>query len=406
MSDDRRDGITRREVLALGGAVSAALLAEGGLGAARVLAAEPELPQIPRRVLGKTGKKIPILLMGGDSGFDKVFDPRLAEGLRFGLDYVDAADCYAGGTCETSLGAFLKRANARDKMWITSKSDAHDPAGFVKTVDQSLARLGTTYVDLMFLHNLGDARRLNDELAATVSKLKGEGKIRHFGFSTHTGNVVEMLHLAAKTPWVEAVMFRYNFRKYGDKELNAAMDAAHRAGVGLIAMKTQGSEAERDAWKQFQQNGRWTKHQAVLKSVWSDARISAAVSNMDTLEKLRQNIAAAVDKSDLTAAEEHELQRYAALTRSLACDGCDQHCGAALREHAGAQAGEVRIADTLRYLMYHDTYGRAGRARELFAALPEPARNLARLDFAPASRACPHGVDVAALMSRAASVLS
>ena len=74
MNDDRRDGITRRTVLALGGAVSAALLAEGGLGAARVLAAEPELPQIPRRVLGKTGKKIPILLMGGDGGFDKVFE--------------------------------------------------------------------------------------------------------------------------------------------------------------------------------------------------------------------------------------------------------------------------------------------------------------------------------------------
>ena len=406
MSDDRRDGITRRKVLALGGAVSAALLAEGGLGAARVLAAEAELPQIPRRILGKTGKKIPILLMGGDAGFDKVFDPRLAEGMRFGLDYVDAADCYAGGTCETSLGAFLKRTNARDKMWITSKSDAHDPAGFAKTVDQSLARLGTSYVDLMFLHNLGDARNLNDEMAATVLKLEGEGKIRHFGFSTHTGNVVEMLHLAARTPWVEAVMFRYNFRKYGDKELNAAMDAAHGAGVGLIAMKTQGSEAERDAWKQFQQNGRWTKHQAVLKSVWSDPRISAAVSNMDTLDKLRQNIGAAVDKSDLSAAEEHELQRYAALTRSLACDGCDQHCGSALRERGGEDAADVRIADTLRYLMYHDTYGRTDRARELYAALPASARDLASLDLGPASRACPHGVDVAALVKRAAAVLA
>ena len=398
-----RDGITRRDVLAMGGAVSAALLAEGSLGAVRALAADAVLPKIPRRVLGKTGKEIPILLMGGDNGFDKVFDPRLAEGLRYGLDYVDAADCYAGGNCETSLGAFVKRLKSRDEIWITSKSDAHDPVGFVKTLEQSLARLGTSYVDLMFLHNLSEPRFLNDELAKTVARLKAEGKIRHFGFSSHATNVVELLNLAAKTAWVEAVMFRYNFRKYGDKELNAAMDAAHASGVGLIAMKTQGSEAERDVWKQFQQNGRWTKHQAVLKSVWADTRISAAVSGMDTLEKLRQNIGAAVDRTDLTALEDGEIERYALATRSLACDGCDQLCGEAMRE-AGA-SDDLRIADTLRFLTYHEGYGRTERARELYAMLPVAARSVAHLDFGPANRACPHGVDVAALVKRAASVL-
>ena len=51
-------------------------------------------------------------------------------------------------------------------------------------------------------------------------------------------------------------------------------------------MKTQGSEASasRDAWQKFEQTGKWTKHQAVLKAVWADDRIAAAVcSDMDNV---------------------------------------------------------------------------------------------------------------------------
>jgi hypothetical protein len=46
---------------------------------ARALAAAPI--QVPRRVLGKTGEKIPILLMGGSMHMDPRFDPRLAEAV-------------------------------------------------------------------------------------------------------------------------------------------------------------------------------------------------------------------------------------------------------------------------------------------------------------------------------------
>ena len=137
----------------------------------------------------------------------------------------------------------------------------------------------------------------------------------------------------------------------------------------------------------------------MLKAVWEDERISAAVSAMDTFEKLRENVAAALDRGPLAAAEREALDRYAAATRSFACDGCDRLCGATV-------PADVRIGDTLRYLTYHDSYGRTEEARELFAALPGGARSLSGVDFAPASRACPHGLDVAALMRRAESVLA
>ena len=394
MGEPRRT-ITRRELLELGGlAASTALLPRSLLGA------DQALPQVPRRVLGKTGQQVPILLLGGASGFDPRFDPKIAEALRYGANYIDAADCYAGGRCETSVGAFHQRAKNRAAMWITSKSDKHDPEGFARTLDDSLKSLQTDYVDMYFLHGLTDARYLSPELATTVDRLKKTGKMRHFGFSCHGGNVVELLQKAASLPWVETVMFRYNFRQYGDRELNAAMDVAHRSGVGLIAMKTQGSEAGfRDAWKKFEQTGKWNKYQAVLKAVWADERISAAVSDMDTFEKLRANLDAALDRNALSQAERSALERYAADTRSLACDGCDHICGPAV-------AAPVRIGDTLRFLMYHDVYGQPEKARRLFQALPAEAQRLAGVDFAPANQACPHRVDVAGLMLRAGEVLA
>lgn len=397
-----KDQLTRREMLALGGAAGAGLLLGGYPRAAsakgKVEAAAP--PQVPRRVLGKTGKEVPILLMGGAMAFDQVFDPKLAEAYRYGVNYFDTADCYAGGTSETAIGAFHTRAKLRKKIWITSKSDEHEPEGFEKIFARSLQRLKTSYIDLYFLHMLQDPKYLNKSMMRCADKLKKSGQLRFFGFSCHGGNVADLLQLAAKTPWVDAVMFRYNFRQYGNRELNLAIDACVKAKVGLIAMKTQASAASfKDKWAQFEKRGKWNKHQAVLKSVWADERISAAVSAMDTLEKLRQNIAAALDKSKLTSREEQELERYASATRALACDGCDQICSARL-------STPVRIGDTMRYLMYHDVYGQQAEARRLFGALPAEARQLTSVDFRPASAACPHGVDIGWHMRRATRVLS
>jgi len=401
--------LTRRDLLKMGFSAGAAFSLAGPLGANVVRAdddkpkpvgSDTTLPQVPRRVLGKTGETVPILLMGGAMKLDSRFDPKLAEAFRFGVDYIDAADCYNGGRCEAAVGNYLAKSDVRKKTWITSKSDQHDPMGFETTLTRGLDRMQTDYFDMYYLHAVEDPSPLsNNDLRATVERLKKEGKIRFFGFSCHDGNVDELLQLAAKTPWVDSVMFRYNFAQYGNKALNDAIDACVKANVGLIAMKTQRSEVSfEDSWKKFQTKGKWSKHQAVLKAVWEDERISAAVSHMDTFEKLKQNIAAAVDRFELGRADLDALGRYAAATRHEACDGCDHICNAAVE-------APVKIGATLRYLMYHDVYGEKEKARELFRQLPEQAQQLRGVDFGGANRACPFGVNVAAHMKRASEVL-
>lgn len=359
----------------------------------------PPLPQVPRRVLGKTGESIPILLVGCAMSFDQRFDPRLAEAMRFGVNYFDTADCYAGGTSETAIGHFVRRLGNRKAVWITTKSCPHDVPGMLRTLEQSLQRLQTDYVDLFFLHALVHKERLSPEMKRTVTDLKQAGKIRYFGFSCHNHTVAELLQEAARLDWIDAVMFKYNFREYGNRELNDAMDACHKAGVGLIAMKTQGSAASFEEHVKKFEGSRFNRHQAVLKAVWADPRITAAVSHMDTLEKMKQNIAAALDRRELTEADRAALMQYAAQTRCGYCAGCDHICGAALPP-------DIRVADTLRFLTYHDAYGDPEKARMLFARLPPAARHWEHVDFTAAARLCPNGVNLPALMQRAAQVLT
>jgi predicted aldo/keto reductase-like oxidoreductase len=120
---------------------------------------------------------------------------------------------------------------------------------------------------------------------------------------------------------------------------------------------------------------------------------------LDTLGKLRENVAAAVDKSNLSALETQSLEHYAAATRHYTCDGCDHICGAHVDK-------PVRIGDTMRFLMYHDVYGEKDKARRLFKELPAEAKQLKGVDFERATRACPHGVNIAYHMKRAGKILA
>ncbi|HEY8946113.1 MAG TPA: aldo/keto reductase [Polyangiaceae bacterium] len=392
MSDSRE--ISRRRLLVLSGAATAGnLLPVTEAAAAR--------PKVPRRTLGKTKQSIPILLLGGGSGFKGSFDPRIKIALDYGVNYIDTARKYAGGRSEPHAANTLHQLKAREKTWITSKTGSWDAPGFEKAVNESLAAMKTSYVDLYYLHELDDPAPLDDkQLIQTVERLKKSGKLKFFGFSCHSGNVAELLHAASKRSYIDSVMFRYNFRQYGNKELNAAIDAAHKAGVGLIAMKTQGSEAGfSDAWKRFEQTGKWNKFQSVLKAVWEDERIAAAVSHMDEVPKLEENIAAALDRQKLGRLEHDAIERYALETRRYACDGCGHLCEKAAGDGA-------RISTALRYLMYHDSYGEHGEARALFQALPREMRDPSRLNLEAAARACPHGIDIAAQLRRAAEILA
>lgn len=113
--------------------------------------------------------------------------------LDWGGNYFDTAPSYTSGESEKLLGKFVKATGARDKVVISSKyahpASAEGPNGggacrnnVIRSVEQSLERLDTDYIDLLYLH-AWDRRTSPAELAATLNDLVRSGKIRYIGLS-------------------------------------------------------------------------------------------------------------------------------------------------------------------------------------------------------------------------------
>ena len=218
-------------------------------------------------------------------------------------------------------------------------------------------------------------------------------------FSCHDGNVVALMNRAAEVGGIDAILFRYNFRRYGDLELNRAIDACHRTGIGLLAMKTQGSvPRDLESVVGFRSK-EFTLGQAKLKSVWADERINSIVSEMDSVRYVRENVAAARSEKPLTAEESHQLNQLAALTAGYACNGCKHLCEQTV-------VRDVAIAESLRYLMYFESYGKADRARELYRAIPVAKRAASDEELCRACQVCPQGIDIPARLRRARELLA
>jgi hypothetical protein len=113
---------------------------------------------------------------------------------------------------------------------------------------------------------------------------------------------------------------------------------------------------------------------------------------MTNRDMLRENLGASIDHT-LTLRDRKMLEEHRQATAHLYCQGCSQHCEPV--------AGGVAVGEILRYLRYHEVYGKRQRARELYQALPQEARNLARADLNAAQAACPHGLPVVDLIQRA-----
>jgi predicted aldo/keto reductase-like oxidoreductase len=373
---------------------------------------KPKFPQVPRRTLGKTGIDVPCLSLGGDYNFidNQIM---LRKSLQWGVNYWDTAHWYSGGNSEIGIGKFLaKNPEIRKELFIATKaSGAESIKDVEKRLQTSLKRMNTEYIDLYYgVHMLSDPSLLTDELKQWAKDAKQRKVIRFFGFSTHT-NMTQCLAAAAKLDWIDVIMTSYNFRLMQDPKMAAAVEACHKAGIGLIAMKVTGqtvwqphrqdveTEEDKKIIGYFLQRG-FTEAQAKIKVVLEDKRFSAACIGMDNIAILTSNVAAALDKTKLTRTDKDVLKEYARTTCSGYCAGCANICHSALPQ-------TPYVSEIMRYLMYYNSYGEQNRARQLFAQIPGNVRKkLLSTDYSTAEARCPQHLPIAELMAEAVSKLA
>jgi len=360
--------------------------------------------QVPTRTLGKTGLPVSILSMGGIDWTSNQNLLRMA--FTMGVTFWDTSDRYENGKSEIGIGQyFSKYPEDREKVFVCTKaSEKTDPKQVSEAIDQSLERMQTDYIDLYLLTLLPNVDNLPDELKTLIETKKREGKIRAVGFSGHLEND-QVVAKAVNMGWIDALMITYNYILMQKDDVQRQVDAAAKAGIGLIAIKSQGKTPDAqespqalDAAKHFMEKG-YTLEQAKLKAIWSDERIASICSEVTNFTILKDNAAAATDTVSLTSRDMNKLKILAESECTHYCQGCGKCMAAMGREH--------RIPDVMRYMMYYSSYGERDRARAFYRELPQAFRAaLATKDFSPAESVCPHGLKIGTLMKKASDLLA
>ncbi len=128
--------------------------------------------------------------------------------LELGANFFDHADIYGGGRCEEVFAEALPMTPAvRETVLLQSKCGIRkgmfdfSREHILASVDGSLRRLRTDYLDVLLLHR-PDALVEPEEVADAFTRLQASGKVRHFGVSNQNPGQMRLLQKALRQPIV------------------------------------------------------------------------------------------------------------------------------------------------------------------------------------------------------------
>lgn len=160
--------------------------------------------------LGKSGLLVPTVAVGcmriSDMSEKQISD-FIETALENGANFFDHADIYGGGKSEIVFGNAIK-GKPREEFIIQTKCGIVPGKMFdfsyehiVSSVEGSLKRLGTDYIDVLLLHR-PDALVEPEEVARVFDSLKSSGKVKHFGVSNQNPYQIKLLQKYLDMPIV------------------------------------------------------------------------------------------------------------------------------------------------------------------------------------------------------------
>lgn len=259
---------------------------------------------IPRRPLGRTGWQASILGLGGvrynfldDAGAIAV----VHRALELGINVIDTAHGYSDS--ERKIGLALQ--GRRQEVFLSTKSGCRTYDGLKAEFEESLRRLQTDRVDLLFVHGLHDEADLRQIMQPggvlkALEEYRRAGQVRFIGLSGH--NDREAMRRALQDYDFDAVLFpagAFNRARYSFEE--TILPLAQEQGLAVLGMKVAGS-------------GRFKKvtNIAPYFRYTLNLPVDVAVVGVDDIAQLEQNVAAVCgDLPRLSATEEQTLLQEA-----------------------------------------------------------------------------------------------
>lgn len=316
---------------------------------------------IPMRKLGKTGLTLPILSMGVMNADNPNI---LKAAYDAGVKFFDTANSYQSGRNETMLGEFFKD-KPRNSFYVGTKvglrGDLNNPAiisGFLTSFETSLKRLQLDYVDIFYVHSGAPEVAKHPEVLTALDNLKKAGKVKFIGISTHSQEAAVINNMLDAKVW-DVVLSSCYYKQNYHADLFPAMQKAHDAGMGIIAMKTMAGGAFLDRARTQPNNV-----PAAFKWVLQHDFIHTAIPGFNNFEQL-ESCLAAVRSLELNE-EEKAFLGNVAYNRSgdIMCQQCGQCVGQCPRH--------LPIPDMMRAYMYTYGYKSASMGQETLASLNLP----------------------------------
>ncbi|WP_123040294.1 aldo/keto reductase [Cohnella candidum] len=190
-----------------------------------------------KRTYGKTGMNVSVLGFGGaEIGFQGAspsqVDKLLGSALDAGLNVIDTAECYKNS--EELIGQSV--SHRRSEYYLFTKCGHAaglelpdwDPAMLEQSIDRSLKRLKTDYIDLIHLHSCSEEVLRRGDVIEVLQRARDKGKTRFIGYS---GDHAAALY-AVKTGLFDSLMTSLNI---ADQEaLDEILPEAAKRDMGVV----------------------------------------------------------------------------------------------------------------------------------------------------------------------------
>jgi len=230
---------------------------------------------------GQTGLKVSQLCLGtmsmGSSAWKGwVLDeaasiPILQRSLDLGVTFFDMADWYSTGRNEEVVGQNLLRMSARDRLVLATKvyyPMSEDPSDrglsakhIAASIDRSLSRIGTDYVDLYVIHAF-DAETPVEETMEALHDTVQAGKVRYLGASTmYTWQFAKMNHIAALNGWTPFINMQCQYNLLYREEEREMLPYCRDQGIavttfsplarGFLAREGATSRTRQDQYQEY-----------------------------------------------------------------------------------------------------------------------------------------------------------
>ena len=280
--------------------------------------------------LGFGAMRLP-LLPGTDGDEEKVdFDKSTAlirRAFALGVNFIDTHHNYHDSQSEEAIGRATEGLD-RSSFFIQTKSSTWkelDPGETYRgRLEAGLKRAKTGYFDVYFMHSLRweNFEKIGDRFMKEITEARGEGLVRHIGFSTHDSheNVVKLID----TGLFEAMLCQYNLLDLSNER---AMDYARSKGLGVSVMGPVGGGrlATPSALTAVLPPEKFSAPEVALRFVLSNPSVDVAVSGMNAIEQVEENARTASVDAPLTAREKRRVRQVNEEKHKIAdlyCTGC------------------------------------------------------------------------------------